>query len=71
MRTFGNNNPFNGSEYYPENNTASYYVDGYVVAHLDFNTDTFEQEEDMTDDDADFYYDEMTRDKNTYYDHAI
>lgn len=66
MRTIGNNIPLNGSEYDSEENTATYYEDGFSVATLNFNTDEFEDLKEMTTEDEEFYYSEMSKSKNEY-----
>lgn len=54
----------NGVEYDYYSDMAEYYKDGYVVATLNFSADNFEQHEDMTEDEADTYYNEMTAERN-------
>ena len=59
MRTTGNNIPFNGSEYDNENDIASYYIGGYLVATLDVGRDIFEDHEEISEEDKQLCYLEM------------
>ena len=60
MRTTGNNMPFTGSEYDNDNGIASYYIDGYLVATLEVSTDVFEDHEEMTEENKQLCYLELT-----------
>ena len=56
----------NGVIYYPENNTASYYIKGEIIASLDFNTDHFEDYADLSTEDYSGVYSDMTDSKEEY-----
>lgn len=67
MKTTGNI-PFNGSDYDSYSNTATSYKNGYCVSILDFDTDTFEQHDDMTNAEADAHYSDMVAERERYED---
>ncbi|MGB0896869.1 MAG: hypothetical protein ACPGRW_06075 [Flavobacteriaceae bacterium] len=53
-------------EYSEKENLGSVYEDGYCIATLDFNTDTFESFDEMEKEIEDDLYDEMEHARNTY-----
>jgi hypothetical protein len=56
----------NGAIYNPENNTSSYYIKGEIIASLDFNTDHFEDYADLSTEDYNGVYSDMTDVKKEY-----
>ena len=59
-------NTLNGAIYNPEDNTASYYIKGEIIASLDFNTDHFEDYADLSTEDYNGVYSDMTDAKKEY-----
>lgn len=66
MRTIGNNIPFTGAEYNPEDNTAEYFVDGFAIATYDFDGGEWEDFEGMDDDEWEIVCGEMHKARDRY-----
>lgn len=66
MRTILNNTPLTGATYNSYEQISEYYLNGISVASLTFSTDEFESDEDVSEEDKDFYYSEMTKEKQAY-----
>ena len=45
---------------------SSYYIDGFCIATLDHKTDILSLEIDMTEQDKDYYYAEMQKEREDY-----
>jgi len=66
MMTIGNNIKFTGAEYEQYGNCSRYYVDGHIVANLDFDSGDYEFDIDTTEDDKDNIYSEMIEAKERF-----
>lgn len=55
-----------GADYDQYDNESAYYVNGFCVATLNHNSDEFNSHEDMTESDKDFYYAEMSKEKESF-----
>ena len=54
------------AEYRPDTNTATFYIGAYVVATLEFDTDLFEQHEEQTEAESEYFYNQMVQEKINY-----
>ncbi len=54
------------AEYRPDTNKSSFYVGAYVVATLEFDTDLFEQHEEQTEAESEYFYNQMVQEKINY-----
>lgn len=52
-----------GAEYDQYSHKSTFHVNGFLVATLDHSSDVFEEHEDMTEADKDYYYKEMVIDR--------
>lgn len=71
MKTTGNQKRFTGAEYNQYDNTATYYDNGYEVATLNFDTNEFEDHDEMTEQQKDDYYAEMVEVKECHEDKEL
>lgn len=47
-------------------NISTYYADGFSIATLNHDSEVFEDLEEMTEEDKDFYYTEMNNNRDEY-----